>query len=64
MKLSLNETVQFEEVRWLQTLRSKTRNGEPPARVESTLLKRGLIERKSGILELTPRGRIALAKLA
>ena len=59
----MNEIVGFYELRWLQDLSSKTRKKEVPEIVGARLLKRGLIERKSGGFVLTTRGRIALAKL-
>ena len=61
----MDELVAFEELRWLQTLISaKTRKQQVPQLVEASLLRRGLVERKVGVLELTARGRIALAKLS
>ena len=59
----MNETVGFNELRWLQELTYKTRKKEVPEIIGARLLTRGLIERKTGGFALTARGRIALAKL-
>jgi len=59
----LDQTVGFDEVRWLRELTYKTHKGEMPEIVGAKLLTRGLIERKEGRFSLTARGRIALAKL-
>ncbi|MBI4195885.1 MAG: hypothetical protein HY526_12495 [Betaproteobacteria bacterium] len=59
----MDETVGFDELRWLQELARKARKKEIPATIEARLLMRGLIERNAGSFTLTARGRIALAKL-
>lgn len=56
------EAVSFTELRWLREVAARVRVTVPEL-VEARLLKRGLIERKSGGVAITPRGRIALAKL-
>ena len=60
----MDQAVGFDELRWLQELTYKTQKAEMPALIETRLLKRKLIERKDGRCSLTPRGLIALAKLA
>ena len=60
----MDQAVGFDELRWLQELTYKTQKAEMPALIETRLLKRKLIERRDGRCSLTPRGLIALAKLA
>lgn len=60
----MDQVVGFDELRWLQELTYPTQKGQMPDIIEARLLKRKLIERKAGRCSLTPRGRIALAKLA
>lgn len=60
----MDQTVGFDELRWLQELTYKTQKGQMPEIIETRLLKRKLIERREGRCSLTPRGLIALAKLA
>ncbi|MBI3915908.1 MAG: hypothetical protein HY322_02735 [Betaproteobacteria bacterium] len=60
----MDQAVGFDELHWLQELTYKTQKAEMPALIETRLLKRKLIERKDGRCSLTPRGLIALAKLA
>jgi len=50
------------ELRWLRNVAEKSRVTVPEI-IEARLLKRGLIERKTGGVAITTRGRIALAKL-
>ena len=52
----------FTELRWLREVSGKARVTVPEF-IEARLVKRGLIERKTGGIEITARGRIALAKL-
>ena len=59
----MDQTVGFDEYRWLRELTYKTQKEEMPEIVGAKLLTRGLIERKQGRFSLTARGRIALAKL-
>jgi len=59
----VDETVGFDELRWLQELAHKARPKQMPATIGARLLTRGLVEEKAGSLMLTARGRIALAKL-
>ena len=59
----MDQTVGFDEFRWLQELTYKTQKADMPANIENRLLTRGLIERKEGRPSITPRGSIALAKL-
>ena len=59
----MDQTVGFDELRWLQELTYKTQKAEMPQSIETRLLTRGLIERKEGRCALTRRGLIALAKL-
>jgi hypothetical protein len=59
----MDQPVGFDEFRWLQELTYRTPKGAMPEIIEVRLLKRGFIERKAGHFSLTPRGRIALAKL-
>ena len=58
----MQETVSFSELRWLREVAGRARVTVPEL-IEARLLKRGLIERKTGRLEITTRGQIALAKL-
>lgn len=60
----MDRAIGFDEVRWLQELRAKTPRQAVPELIGRLLLARGLVERKTDGLELTHRGRIALAKLA
>ena len=60
----MDQTVGFDELHWLQELTYKTQKAAMPALIEARLLTRGLIECKAGRPSLTPRGLIALAKLA
>jgi len=59
----MDQTVGFDELRWLQELTRKNKKADMPQRIETRLMTRGLIERKEGHPSLTVRGRIALAKL-
>ena len=58
----MQEAVSFSELRWLREVAARVRVTVPEL-VEARLLKRGLIERKTGGVAITARGRIALAKL-
>jgi hypothetical protein len=60
----MDQTVGFDELHWLQELTYKTQKAVMPHSIETRLLTRGLIEHKEGRVSLTPRGLIALAKLA
>ncbi len=60
----MERAVGFDELCWLQELTFKKQRAEMPERIGSSLLTRGLIERKNDGFTLTARGRIALAKLA
>ena len=57
------EPVGFDELRWLQALAYRTPKQGIPPNIGKKLLQRGLVEDKRGLLVLTPRGHIALAKL-
>jgi len=59
----VDQTVGFDELRWLQELNANTRKKNIPEVIGARLLARGLIEQKAGGFALTARGRIALAKL-
>ena len=59
----MEQTVGFDELRWLQELTLKTPKEAVPELIGAKLLKRGLVEHKNGVLALTARGRIAIAKL-
>lgn len=59
----MDQTVGFDELRWLQELNANTRKRNVPEAIGARLLARGLIEQKAGGFALTARGRIALAKL-
>ena len=59
----MDQTVGFDELRWLRELTYRTPKAGMPEIVGARLLTRGLIERKEGRFSLTARGRIALAKL-
>ena len=59
----MDQTVGFDELRWLQELTLKTPKEAVPETIGAKLLTRGLIERKDGGFALTARGRIAIAKL-
>lgn len=58
----MQETVSFTELRWLREVANRARVTVPDF-IEARLLKRGLIERNTSGIEITIRGRIALAKL-
>lgn len=60
----MERAVGFDELCWLQELTFKKQRAEMPERIGTSLLTRGLIERKNDGFTLTARGRIALAKLA
>lgn len=60
----MQQAVGFDELCWLQELTFKKLREEMPERIGTSLLARGLIERKNDGFTLTARGRIALAKLA
>jgi len=60
----MDAPVGLEEVRWLQELTYKTPKGEMPEIIGTRLVRRGFIECREGRYSLTPRGLIALAKLA
>ena len=59
----MDKAIGFDELHWLQELRFSSQKKAVPAAIGASLLTRGLIERKPGGFALTPRGRIALAKL-
>jgi len=59
----MDQTVGFDELRWLQELNTSARKKNVPEAIGTRLLARGLIEQKAGGFALTARGRIALAKL-
>ena len=59
----MEQIIGFDELHWLQELRSTTQKKGVPELIGARLLTRGLIERKTGGFALTARGRIALAKL-
>ena len=60
----MDQTIGFDELRWLQELTLKTPKEAVPEVIGARLLTRGLIERKGGGgFALTTRGRIAIAKL-
>jgi len=59
----MDEIVGFTELRWLREISATTRKPAVPELVGARLLKRGLVARTLGGFALTPRGRIALAKL-
>lgn len=59
----MDQTVGFDELRWLQELTLKTPKEAVPEIIGARLLRRGLVERKNGGFALTARGRIAIAKL-
>ena len=58
----MQEAVSFTELRWLREVAARARVTVPEF-IEARLLKRGLIERNTGGVAITTRGRIALAKL-
>jgi hypothetical protein len=60
----MQRAVGFDEICWLQELTFKKQRAEMPEHIGTSLLARGLIERKNEGFTLTARGRIALAKLA
>jgi hypothetical protein len=59
----MEKAIGFDELRWLQELQFTTQREPVPDTIGTSLLARGLIERKRGRFALTQRGRIALAKL-
>lgn len=59
----MDEAIGFEELRWLREVSYETQRKEVPQMVGVKLLTRGLVQRKNKGFTLTPRGRIALAKL-
>ena len=59
----MEQTIGFDELRWLQELTYKTQKTVMPGAIGIRLLARGLIAPRTGGFELTARGRIALAKL-
>ena len=59
----MDQTVGFDELRWLQELALKRQKEKVPEIIGARLLTRGLVERTAGGFVLTARGRIALAKL-
>ena len=59
----MEEAIRFDELHWLQELRSGAQHKQVPETIGARLLTRGLVERRPGGLTLTERGRIALAKL-
>ena len=59
----MDETVGFGELRWLQEISARKGKQQVPELMGARLLKRGLVERRTGGFNLTARGRIALAKL-
>lgn len=58
----VQEAVSFAELRWLREVSNRAKVAVPEL-IQARLLKRGLIERKTGGVAITARGRIALAKL-
>jgi len=60
----MEHAIRFEELRWLQEVAATAATRAIPDLVRASLMKRGLIERLSGRLIVTPKGRIALAKLS
>lgn len=59
----MDETVGFDEFRWLRALTLRTLKEPVPEAIGARLLTRGLVERQNGGYVLTARGRIAIAKL-
>ena len=59
----MDEIVGFTELRWLREISVASRKQAVPELVGARLLKRGLVERRTGGFALTTRGRIALVKL-
>ncbi len=59
----MNEIVGFDELCWLRELSLKKQKRPVPEPIGAKLLTRGLIERNTGGFVVTPKGRIALAKL-
>ena len=59
----MEQAIGFDELHWLQELNFTTVKKAVPEMIGARLLRRGLIERKPSGFALTPRGRIALAKL-
>ena len=59
----MDEIVGFTELRWLREISAASRKQAVPELVGARLLKRGLVERRTGGFALTARGRIALIKL-
>ena len=58
----MEQTIRFEELRWLQEIGASAKRAVPEF-IRASLLRRGLIERKADGFKLTARGRIALTKL-
>jgi len=59
----MDQAIGFDEMHWLQELRSSSQKLIVPDAIRTRLLTRGLIETKPGGFALTARGHIALAKL-
>ncbi len=59
----MDQAIGFDELHWLQELQFATQKKKVPEWIGTRLLTRKLIEPKPGGFALTPRGRIALAKL-
>jgi hypothetical protein len=59
----VDQAIGFDELHWLQELQSGTQKHVVPEPIGARLVTRGLIERRPSGFALTPRGRIALAKL-
>lgn len=60
----MEQTISFDELRWLQVLNTRTQVREIPESIEIRLVARRLVERMGIRPELTARGKIALAKLS
>lgn len=59
----MNEIVGFDELLWLREISLAKPKREVPEIVGEKLVTRGLVVHENGGFALTPRGRIALAKL-
>jgi hypothetical protein len=59
----VDKAIGFDELHWLQELQSSSQRKVVPETIRTSLMTRGLVERKPGGWALTARGRIALAKL-
>ena len=59
----MDQTVGFDELRWLQELTVKSRRAPVPEAIGARLVTRGLVERAGDGFTLTARGRIAIVKL-